>query len=136
MTTPLNLSDNVGYVESADVYCYYTEYYGDGTIYGFQHLFLPNGELVRGAGKTKAELVALDVVREADPPRPVPATLVVVPERAEPVPQPQPQPEPEPELVPGPYVVSITHSDFTVEYKKVLAVSVKDSTGRLTFSVS
>jgi hypothetical protein len=138
MTTPLVPADNVGYVVAADVYCYFTEYYGDGTIYGFQHLFLPNGELVRGEGKSKQDLIQLEVVREEEPPRAIPGELVVVPLEA--VPEPEPEPAPEPAPVPeepkGPYVVKITHSDFTVEYKNVLSVCVNDIKGNITFCIN
>jgi hypothetical protein len=51
----------VGYVAAEDVYVVYREYYGDGTIYGRVDLLL-NGEPVRGAGKSKKELVEAGVV--------------------------------------------------------------------------
>ena len=51
----------VGYVAMEDVYIAYSEYYGDGTIYGRVDLLL-NGEAVKGAGKSKKELVEAGVV--------------------------------------------------------------------------
>ena len=51
----------VGYVAMEDVYIAYNEYYGDGTIYGRVDLLL-NGEAVKGAGKSKKELVEAGVV--------------------------------------------------------------------------
>jgi hypothetical protein len=51
----------VGYVATEDVYIAYSEYYGDGTIYGRVDLLL-NGEPVKGAGKSKKELVEAGVV--------------------------------------------------------------------------
>ena len=133
MTTPLAPTDNVGYVVASDVYCYYTEYYGDGTIYGFQHLLMPTGEVVQGAGKTKEDLVSLGVQREADPPRSIPADLVPVPLNTS---VPEPQPEPQPEPAKGPYTVKVVHADFTVEYKNIKSVCVTDSKGSLTFTVA
>jgi hypothetical protein len=47
----------VGYVVAADVYVSYSEYYGDGTIYGYTELLMPDGNPVKGAGKTKADLI-------------------------------------------------------------------------------
>ncbi len=39
----------------------FTEYYGNGTIYGRCDLQNPDGSPVKGAGKTKADLVAAGV---------------------------------------------------------------------------
>jgi hypothetical protein len=47
----------VGYVAAGDVYVSYSEYYGDGTIYGYTELLTPDGNPVKGAGKTKADLI-------------------------------------------------------------------------------
>lgn len=57
----LSMESAVGYVAAEDVYVVYREYYGDGTIYGRADLLL-NGEPVRGAGKSKKELVEAGVV--------------------------------------------------------------------------
>jgi hypothetical protein len=57
MPTPLSMECSVGYVEAEDVYVMYSEYYGDGTIYGRVDILDANGETVRGAGKCKRELV-------------------------------------------------------------------------------
>jgi hypothetical protein len=47
----------VGYVIATDVYVSYSEYYGDGTIYGYTELLTPDGNPVKGAGKSKADLI-------------------------------------------------------------------------------
>ena len=44
------------------MYVRFTEYYGDGTIYGRCDLQHPDGSPVKGAGKTKADLVAAGVI--------------------------------------------------------------------------
>jgi hypothetical protein len=59
MSTPLDASVLVGYVEAEDLYIVFSEYYGDGTIYGRREMFMPSGELIHGAGKTWAELVGM-----------------------------------------------------------------------------
>ena len=53
----LTLETPVGYVVSADVYVSYSEYYGDGTIYGYTELLTPDGNPVKGAGKYKVDLI-------------------------------------------------------------------------------
>lgn len=162
MTTPLELSSQVGYCPAADVYCTYTEYYGNGTVYGWRHVYIGDA-VVRGAGKTKTDLVATGAYAEEAMAPAVPADIVVVPLVAElpgpepptegaplepePAPAPEPVPEPVPESEPAPapapvptvkapYIVKLTHPDFTVEYKRVLSVEVKDEAGTLTFSVA
>lgn len=62
MATPITLETNVGYVVAEDVYVCYSEYYGDGTIYGRVDLLMPDGTPVKGAGKTKTELVNTNVM--------------------------------------------------------------------------
>jgi hypothetical protein len=58
----VTLETPVGYVSSEDVYISYREYYGDGTIYGRVELLTPEGEPVKGAGKTKIDLINANVV--------------------------------------------------------------------------
>jgi hypothetical protein len=79
MPTPLEVSVSVGYVEAEDVYIAFSEYYGDGTIYGRRELSLPTGEAVRGAGKTVAELITAGVQVADDTPGSVNGDLVRVP---------------------------------------------------------
>ena len=62
MTTPLTENLPVGYVPAEDVYITYTEYYGDGTIYGRRNISLPSGELIQGAGKCVRDLINLGAV--------------------------------------------------------------------------
>ena len=47
----------VGYIAAEDVYVSYSEYYGNGTIYGYTEILTPDGNPVKGAGKTKADLI-------------------------------------------------------------------------------
>ena len=47
----------VGYVVANDVYVSYSEYYADGTIYGYTELLSSDGNPVKGAGKSKADLI-------------------------------------------------------------------------------
>lgn len=77
MTTPIELSSQVGYCAAADVYCTYTEYYGAGTVYGWRHIYIGD-QVVRGAGKTKAELVAAGAYAEENVAGAVPADIEIV----------------------------------------------------------
>jgi hypothetical protein len=62
MATPITLDTLIGYVAAEDVYIRFTEYYGDGTIYGRTELSMPDGSPVKGEGKFKKELVELGVL--------------------------------------------------------------------------
>lgn len=86
----------VGYVVAEDVYIVYSEYYGDGTIYGRADLLL-NGEPVRGAGKSKKELVEAGVVL-SETVGSVNGDLVAVPDSNEPA---EAAPEVAPEAAPA-----------------------------------
>jgi hypothetical protein len=91
----------VGYVVANDVYVSYSEYYGDGTIYGYTELLTPDGNPVKGAGKSKADLINEnavlgnnlgsvngDIIAVEMPVVPVPAEVPeVAPEAAEVVPE-------------------------------------------------
>ena len=77
MTTPVDESTNVGYCVAADVYCSFTEYYGGGTVYGWRHLYI-GPEVVRGAGRTKRDLIAAGAVQEEAICPAVPADVVVL----------------------------------------------------------
>jgi hypothetical protein len=100
MTTPVEESTNVGYCLAADVYCSFTEYYGNGTVYGWRHLYI-GSEVVRGAGRTKRDLIAAGAVQEEAICPAVPADVVVL--ALDPVPVPEaPAPAPEIPLVAQP----------------------------------
>ena len=79
MATPVTLETLVGYVSAEDVYVSYSEYYGDGTIYGRVDLLTPDGNPVKGEGKTKADLVNASVVLSENPLGSVTGDLVAVP---------------------------------------------------------
>jgi len=119
MATPVTLETPVGYVAAEDVYVSYSEYYGDGTIYGRVDLLTPDGNPVKGEGKTKTDLINAGVVLSETPLGSVTGDLVVVPaaapaaeeapaaapaaeEAPAPVPAPEEVPAPAPEEVPAP----------------------------------
>ena len=79
MATPLTLETPVGYVAAEDVYVSYSEYYGDGTIYGRVDLLTPDGNPVKGEGKTKTDLMNAGVVLSENPLGSVTGDLVAVP---------------------------------------------------------
>ena len=79
MTTPITFETPVGYIVEEDVYVSYSEYYGDGTIYGRNDLLMPDGSPVKGAGKTKAELVNANVMLSEVGVGTVTGNIVVVP---------------------------------------------------------
>lgn len=130
MAVPLTPDRNVGYVSAEDVYIVFTEYYGDGTIYGRQSLQLPDGQPPRGAGKCVTELIAAGTVVLDDQQGSTNGDLERVP-LDPPVP---PTPPPPPPPVAAPYTVKLVHPDFSVEYKNVLSVEVTNGIGNLTFS--
>ena len=76
----------VGYVAMEDVYIAYSEYYGDGTIYGRADLLL-NGEPVKGAGKSKKELVEAGVVLSETVVGSMNGELVTIPDSNEAAPE-------------------------------------------------
>lgn len=95
MTTPITLETPVGYIVAEDVYVSYSEYYGDGTIYGRNDLLMPDGTPVKGAGKTKAELINANVTLSENGVGSVTGDIVVVPNDApEPVAEESAAPEP------------------------------------------
>lgn len=114
----------VGYVAAEDVYIAYSEYYGDGTIYGRVDLLL-NGELVRGAGKSKKDLVEAGVVLSENVIGSINGDLVVVPD-SQPAAEPEVAAEVAPEVTPaslpepaccqcsGRYTVTLNIAGFTV----------------------
>ena len=85
MATPVTLETPVGYVSAEDVYVSYSEYYGDGTIYGRVDLLTPDGNPVKGEGKTKSDLINAGVVLSENPLGSVTGDLVAVPNDAAPV---------------------------------------------------
>ena len=84
MASPITLETQVGYVVAEDVYVSYSEYYGDGTIYGRVDLVMPDGSPVKGAGKTKTELVAASVMLSENGIGTVTGDIVVVPNESVP----------------------------------------------------
>jgi hypothetical protein len=106
MSTPITLETQVGYIEAEDVYVSYSEYYGDGTIYGRNDLLMPDGSPVKGAGKTKAELINANVTLSEVGVGTVTGDIVVVPNDSVPAPAPEenavPAPAPEENAVPAP----------------------------------
>lgn len=62
MATPITLETSIGYIVTEDVYIAFTEYYGDGTIYGRSELSMPDGSPVKGEGKSKKDLLELGVL--------------------------------------------------------------------------
>ena len=87
MASPITLETQVGYVVAEDVYVSYSEYYGDGTIYGRVDLVMPDGSPVKGAGKTKTELVAASVMLSENGIGTVTGDIVVVPNEPVAVPE-------------------------------------------------
>jgi hypothetical protein len=77
MTAPVDESTNIGYCVVADVYCSFSEYYGDGTVYGWRHLYV-GADVLRGAGKSKKEIIELGAVQEEAICPAVPADLIVL----------------------------------------------------------
>jgi hypothetical protein len=105
MATPVTLETLVGYVAAEDVYVSYSEYYGDGTIYGRVDLLTPDGNPVKGEGKTKVDLMNAGVVLSETPLGSVTGDLVAVPNDAAPpapVVEEAPAPSPPAEEVPAP----------------------------------
>lgn len=84
MATPVTLETLVGYVAAEDVYVSYSEYYGDGTIYGRVDLLTPDGNPVKGEGKTKSDLINAGVVLSENSLGSVTGDLVAVPNDAAP----------------------------------------------------
>ena len=138
MTTPITFETPVGYIVAEDVYVSYSEYYGDGTIYGRNDLLMPDGTPVKGAGKTKAELINGNVtlsevgvgtvtgdivVVPNDAPAPAPAAEEsATPEPAaeeSPTPAPAPAPAAEESAVPAPAPAAeedSTNNRYTVSF--------------------
>jgi len=102
MATPLTLETLVGYIAAEDVYVSYSEYYGDGTIYGRVDLLTPDGNPVKGEGKTKADLINAGVVLTENPVGTVTGDLVAVPNDAAPAPAAEETPAPAAEETPAP----------------------------------
>ena len=100
MSTPLSMESAVGYVGAEDVYIVYTEYYGNSTIFGRADLYL-NGEPVRGAGKSKKELVEAGVLVSENVNGSSFGDLVGIPDSNEPAPEPEVAPEVAQEVAPA-----------------------------------
>ena len=104
MTSPITFETPVGYIVAEDVYVSYSEYYGDGTIYGRNDLLMPDGTPVKGAGKTKAELINANVTLSEVGVGTVTGDIVVVSNDSAPAPAPEEGSVPAPEegSVPAP----------------------------------
>jgi hypothetical protein len=104
MSSPITFETPVGYIVAEDVYVSYSEYYGDGTIYGRNDLLMPDGSPVKGAGKTKAELINANVTLSEVGVGTVTGDIVVVSNDSAPVPAPEEGsvPAPEEKAVPEP----------------------------------
>ena len=62
MASPITLETLIGYIPGEDVYIRFTEYYGNGTIYGRTELSMPDGSPVKGECKFKKDLVEMGVI--------------------------------------------------------------------------
>lgn len=98
-----------GYFVQGDIYMTYTEYYGDGTVYGLRHVHNPDGSpgYGLGPGLTRADLVARGMLVAEERAGAVPIDVSVVPEEgvcaaAAPAPAPPPEVAPEPTPAPTP----------------------------------
>jgi hypothetical protein len=84
MTTwlPYTADMPTGYFVQNDIYMTYTEYYGDGTVYGLRHIHFPDGTLGYGLGPgmSRADLVAKGMIVPEERASAVPIDLVVVAE--------------------------------------------------------
>lgn len=148
MPSPLDASVLVGYVEAEDLYIVFSEYYGDGTIYGRREMFMPSGEPIRGAGKTWAELVGLgalvadevagalngDLVRvPAEAPVEAPVEVPAeAPVEAPPAEVPVEAPVEAPAEVPkaqAPFTVRLELCGTVVTYENVKHVDIKTNDG-------
>jgi hypothetical protein len=79
MASPITLETLIGYIPGEDVYIRYTEYYGNGTIYGRTELSMPDGSPVKGEGKFKKDLVEMGVLMSDFVNESLTGDLIVVP---------------------------------------------------------
>jgi hypothetical protein len=86
MASPITLETLIGYIEGEDIYIRFTEYYGNGTIYGRTELSMPDGSPVKGMGKFKKDLVEMGVVMSDFVSGSLTGDLTVVPVQAPEVP--------------------------------------------------
>jgi hypothetical protein len=143
MTTPITCETPVGYIVAEDVYVSYTEYYGDGTIYGRNDLLMPDGTPVKGAGKTKSELINASVTLSEVGVGTVTGDIVVVPndapapapaeESAEPSPAAEPAPaaEESAEPAPAPVAEDSTNNCYTVSFSVLGFQLTRDFTAKI-----
>jgi hypothetical protein len=122
MTTPITFETLVGYIVEEDVYVSYSEYYGDGTIYGRNDLLMPDGSPVKGAGKTKTELVNANVVLSEVGLGSVTGNIVVVPNDVVPEETPVPEEKPAPEETPVPEEKPAAEDSTNNLYKVYISV--------------
>lgn len=131
MASPVTLETPVGYVAVEDVYVSYSEYYGDGTIYGRVDLLTPDGNPVKGEGKTKSDLINAGVVLSENPLGSVTGDLVVVPNDAAPAPAAEEAPAAASEEAPAAasednrYTVCLSMMGFEVTREFVAKIDVE-----------
>jgi hypothetical protein len=116
MSTPITLETQVGYIEAEDVYVSYSEYYGDGTIYGRNDLLMPDGSPVKGAGKTKAELINANVTLSEVGVGTGVGDIVVVPNDSVPAPAPEENAAPAPAPMVPEVIDESTNNLYTVSF--------------------
>ena len=116
MTSPITFETPVGYIVAEDVYVSYSEYYGDGTIYGRNDLLMPDGTPVKGAGKTKAELINANVTLSEVGVGTVTGDIVVVSNDSAPAPEENVAPTPAPEENAAPAPAPEENNRYTVSF--------------------
>ena len=116
MTSPITFETPVGYIVAEDVYVSYSEYYGDGTIYGRNDLLMPDGSPVKGAGKTKAELINANVTLSEVGVGTGVGDIVVVPNDSVPAPAPEENAAPAPAPMVPEVIDESTNNLYTVSF--------------------
>ena len=140
-----------GYFVQGDIYMTFTEYYGNGTVYGLRHVHNPDGSpgYGLGPGLTRADLVARGMIVPEERADAVPIDVSVVPEEgvcaavvsapppAEPAPAPEPAPAEPPKVEKAPTKVVVKLGGISVVLNKVLekdiVVNVDETTGVVEF---
>lgn len=118
-----------GYFQD-DIYMTFTEYYGDGTVYGLRHVHFPDGSpgYGLGPGMSRADLVAKGMVVPEERADAVPIDVSVVPEEgvcAAGAPAPPAEAVPEAEVPALPTVCSEACICDTESEKPLQRVTVK-----------
>ena len=131
MPSPLDASVLVGYVEAEDVYIVFSEYYGDGTIYGRREMFMPSGELIHGAGKTWSEIAGMGALVADEVAGAVNGHLVHIPVDVvvAPAEVPVEVPPVEAPKAQAPFTVRLELCGTVVTYENVKHVDIKTADG-------